>query len=122
MFLSECVRIPFWHFLKLILVGCLVAPYFDGSVYVYKHIIRPCLSADPQVVINMFIKLKELFLEKYNLLVVIERDVIKEHEPEALENLIAFKVYMNQNFVEKIVRYTLEICSVYYYSWLLVHY
>eukprot|EP00257_Ricinus_communis_P016113 XP_015574179.1 uncharacterized protein LOC8279214 isoform X1 [Ricinus communis] len=82
--------LPFWHIIRLVLVGCLVTPYFDGSFYVYKHIILPCLSMDPQVVINMFIKLKESFLKKCYLLIVVERDV-KEYGPEAMENLVVLK-------------------------------
>lgn len=78
----------FWPCIKLILVGCLVTSHFDGSLYVYRHIIHPCLSIDQQTVINMFNKLKEFYYEKYNVLVAMERD-IKGNGPE---NLIALKV------------------------------
>ncbi|KAJ9705503.1 hypothetical protein PVL29_003508 [Vitis rotundifolia] len=30
--------IPFWPYIKLMIICCLVMPHFDGSYYVYKHL------------------------------------------------------------------------------------
>ncbi|XP_015574189.2 uncharacterized protein LOC8279216 [Ricinus communis] len=77
--------LSYWLYIKLTIVGCLVVPRFDGSFYVYKHIVHPYLSMDPHVVLNWFIKLKQ-FLNQDNLLVEVKSES-KETAPDALVNL-----------------------------------
>ncbi|XP_021658174.1 uncharacterized protein LOC110648302 isoform X3 [Hevea brasiliensis] len=84
--LLECL--PWWTYIKLVIVVCLVTPHFDGSLYVYKHIVHPCLSMDPLIFLNRLIKLMEFF-KKDNMLVEVKN--AKETGAEALENLIPFK-------------------------------
>lgn len=87
---SLCSRLPWWIYIKLAIVGCLVTPHFDGSFYVYKHIVHPCFSMALHSVMNRLIKLKWFF--KQDMLVIeVKRDA-KETETEALDNLIDFKV------------------------------
>ena len=109
-------RLPYWPSTKLIIVGCLIISHFDGSFYVYRHIVRPCLSLNPHNVINWFIKLKE-FLNQDNILVEVKTEA-KETRPDASDNLIAldslpaFKVcfsykqvqnrFLNQNIVKEL--------------------
>ncbi|KAJ9159216.1 hypothetical protein P3X46_024737 [Hevea brasiliensis] len=93
-FLKLLLWLPWWSYIKLVIVGCLVTPHFDGSFYVYKHIVHPCLSMDLHIVINRLIMLKEFFKQD-NLLIEVERDA-KETEAEALENIIAFKLQVRE--------------------------
>ncbi|WCJ18201.1 hypothetical protein M5689_000571 [Euphorbia peplus] len=81
--------LPYWPYMKLIIVGCLVTPHFDGSLCVYNHFVRPCLSMNPRFVFNWFIKLSEILKQDY-LLTVANRES-KEIQPEALQNQIVFK-------------------------------
>ncbi|XP_040364210.1 uncharacterized protein LOC112170375 isoform X2 [Rosa chinensis] len=78
-----------WPYIRLLIVFFLVMPHFDGALYVYKHLICPCLSLDPQIVINLFNKRKES-LARDNFLSEVER-YVKENGPEGLEKFIACK-------------------------------
>ncbi|XP_040363766.1 uncharacterized protein LOC112169873 isoform X16 [Rosa chinensis] len=78
-----------WPYIRLLIVFFLVMPHFDGALYVYKHLICPCLSMDPQIVINLFNKRKESFVRD-NFLSEVER-YVKENGPEGLERFIACK-------------------------------
>ncbi|XP_040364217.1 uncharacterized protein LOC121049900 isoform X5 [Rosa chinensis] len=78
-----------WPYIRLLIVFFLVMPHFDGALCVYKHLICPCLSINPQVVINLFNKRKES-LERDNFLSEVER-YVKENGPEGLEKFIACK-------------------------------
>lgn len=73
------------------IVCWLVIPYFDGAFYIYNHLIRPCLSVDPQIVIDWFNKRKEFSYVKVYILAEMER-YVKENGPEALEKILASKV------------------------------
>ncbi|KAJ6906831.1 hypothetical protein NC652_024283 [Populus alba x Populus x berolinensis] len=53
------------------IVGCLVLPYFHGSLYVYKHLVLPCLSIGPRIITCQFNKLK-LFFKKDDFLVEVK--------------------------------------------------
>ncbi|KAJ6959798.1 hypothetical protein NC653_037994 [Populus alba x Populus x berolinensis] len=77
--------LAFWPYIKLMIVGCLVLPYFDGSLYVYKHLINPCLSMSPAIIICQFNKQEELFFKKDDFVVEMKR----KNGPDALEDLIA---------------------------------
>ncbi|KAG5238627.1 hypothetical protein OIU76_015103 [Salix suchowensis] len=77
----------FWPYIKLMIVGYLVLPYFHGSVYVYKHLVHPCLSMGPRIVTCKLNKL-ELFFKKDDFLVEVKR-YMKENGSDALEDLIA---------------------------------
>ncbi|PRQ24235.1 putative transcription factor C2H2 family [Rosa chinensis] len=78
-----------WPYIRLLIVFFLVMPHFDGALYVYKHLICPCLSMDPQIVINSFNKRKESFVRD-NFLSEVER-YVKENGPESLEKFIPCK-------------------------------
>ncbi|PRQ24237.1 putative transcription factor C2H2 family [Rosa chinensis] len=78
-----------WPYIRLLIVFFLVMPHFDGALYVYQHLIFPCLSMDPQTVINLFSKRKES-LVRDNFLSEVER-YVKENGPEGLEKFIACK-------------------------------
>ncbi|XP_011008426.1 PREDICTED: uncharacterized protein LOC105113800 isoform X1 [Populus euphratica] len=80
--------LTFWPYIKLMIVGCLVLPDFDGSLCVYQHLVHPCLSMDLRVIICQFKRLEELFFKKDDFLVEVER-YMKENGIDALENLIA---------------------------------
>ncbi|KAH7517645.1 hypothetical protein FEM48_Zijuj09G0086600 [Ziziphus jujuba var. spinosa] len=79
-----------WPYIRLMIVCWLVTPYFDGAFYVYKNLIRPCLSMDLQNVINWLNKRMESLYAKDNFLIEMEK-FIKENGPEALEKIIACK-------------------------------
>ncbi|XP_062021856.1 uncharacterized protein LOC133738348 isoform X2 [Rosa rugosa] len=78
-----------WPYIRLLIVFFLVMPHFDGALYVYKHLICPCLSINPQIVIYLFNKRKES-LARDNFLSEVER-YVKENGPEGLEKFIACK-------------------------------
>jgi hypothetical protein len=86
------VRIQFWPHIKLMIICMLVIPYFDGSFYVYNHLVRPYLSINPQVIVDAFNKLMVL-LHKRDHFVAEAEKYIKENGPEALEKLIANEVW-----------------------------
>ncbi|XP_061947085.1 uncharacterized protein LOC133670579 isoform X2 [Populus nigra] len=79
--------LAFWPYIKLMIVGYLVLPYFDGSLYVYKHLINPCLSMSSAIITCQFNK-QELFFKKDYFLVEMRR-YMKENGSDALEDLIA---------------------------------
>ncbi|KAK9942951.1 hypothetical protein M0R45_008591 [Rubus argutus] len=81
---------PLWLYVRLLIVFWLVIPHFDGSFYVYKHLIYPCLSMDLQNVITRFNNRKESLMRE-NFLSEVER-YVKENGPEALENIVTGKV------------------------------
>lgn len=81
----------------------LVIPHFDGAFYVYKHLICPCLTMDPQSVTNWFNKWrKELLFVSKDVRAEVER-YVKENVPEALERTIACEV-SRSNLVKKYVK------------------
>ncbi|KAB5520614.1 hypothetical protein DKX38_024933 [Salix brachista] len=84
----ELEWLTFWPYIKLMIVGCLVLPDFDGSLCVYQQLVHPCLSMDPRIITCQFKKLKELLYKKDDFLVEVER-YVKENGTDALENLIA---------------------------------
>ncbi|KAF9675727.1 hypothetical protein SADUNF_Sadunf09G0062900 [Salix dunnii] len=80
--------LAFWPYIKLMIVGYLVLPYFHGSLYVYKHLVHPCLSMGPRIITCKFNKLEELLFKKDDFLVELKR-YMKENGSDALEDLIA---------------------------------
>jgi len=86
------VRIQFWPHIKLMIICLLVIPYFDGSFYVYNHLVRPCLFINPQVIVDKFKKWMVLLHKRDHFLAEAER-YIKENGLEALEKLIANEVW-----------------------------
>ncbi|KAJ6751032.1 hypothetical protein OIU85_001555 [Salix viminalis] len=84
----ELEWLTFWPYIKLMIVGCLVLPDFDGSLCVYQQLVHPCLSMDPRIITCQFKKLKELLYKKDDFHVEVER-YVKENGIDALENLIA---------------------------------
>ncbi|KAJ6906832.1 hypothetical protein NC652_024283 [Populus alba x Populus x berolinensis] len=75
--------LAFWPYIKLMIVGCLVLPYFHGSLYVYKHLVLPCLSIGPRIITCQFNKLK-LFFKKDDFLVEVKEK--KSAKPNAAVN------------------------------------
>ncbi|KAF5733379.1 hypothetical protein HS088_TW17G00922 [Tripterygium wilfordii] len=99
--------IPLWLYIKLMIVCWLVIPHFDGSYYVYMHVVRPFLSMDTQTVIKQLKKLKEISFERMgfslkrdNFIDEVEK-FVKENGPEALEELIASKSKLKENVVKQ---------------------
>nr|POE94160.1 hva22-like protein a [Quercus suber] len=90
-FLMLLERLWFWPHMKLMIICWLVVPHFDGASYVYNHLVRPCLSINPLVVIDEFNRWKEFLLKRDHFLSEAER-YINENGPEALEELIASKI------------------------------
>ncbi|RVW67272.1 HVA22-like protein a [Vitis vinifera] len=92
--------VPFWPYIKLMVICWLVIPQFDGSYYVYQHLVHPCLSMDPQVVMNwLFNESKKKFHSRETFLVSADQ-YIKENGPEALEKLLARKLRSTKPNVE----------------------
>ena len=77
-------------------------PYFDGACYVYKEVIVPCLSLDPEIIVNWFAKLKQTTGERETILAEVEK-YISENGTEALEKIIACKV--NRKISKKYISY-----------------
>lgn len=76
-------------------ISCLVLHRFTGAYYAYKCLVRLFLSVNQLQrvqVINWLNKRKELSLERETFLEVAER-YLNENGTEALEELIASKVY-----------------------------
>ncbi|OUZ99761.1 zinc finger protein [Macleaya cordata] len=88
--------IPLWSYIKLITVCWLVVPHFDGAVYAYEYIVRPCISVEPQKLVYWFKLRREEFLlhQKDDFLLLAQR-YIKENGSEALEKLIIEKSMCN---------------------------
>lgn len=76
--------LPWWTYIKVLIVGCLVTPHFEGSLYVYKHIVHPCLSIDLHVLLNELVNLMGKVLA--------EAKNAEDTAGEALQNLTALKV------------------------------
>ncbi|CBI29378.3 unnamed protein product, partial [Vitis vinifera] len=92
--------IPFWPYIKLMVICWLVIPHFDGSYYIYQYLVHPRLSMDPQVVMNwLFNESKKKFHSRENFLVSADQ-YIKEKGPEALEKLLARKLRSTKPNVE----------------------
>ncbi|GMN58337.1 hypothetical protein TIFTF001_027434 [Ficus carica] len=79
---------PFWRYLRLIIVGLLVIPYFKGAFYVYKQVTSSLLSINAQIIINWFTKPKEASAETEKILAKVEK-YVRENGAEALEKIIA---------------------------------
>ncbi|XP_004290400.1 PREDICTED: uncharacterized protein LOC101305618 [Fragaria vesca subsp. vesca] len=85
--LLECFSL--WPYMRLLIVFYLVIPHFDGALYVYKHLICPCLSMDPQIIFSLF-KMRKESLVRENFLSEVER-YVKENGYEGLEKFISSK-------------------------------
>lgn len=86
------VRLLLWQYIRVMIVYWLVIPHFDGAVFVYKHLICPRLTMDPQIVINWFNKRRnESSCIRESFLAELER-YVQENGPEALERIVACKV------------------------------
>ncbi|XP_050364956.1 uncharacterized protein LOC126783517 isoform X2 [Argentina anserina] len=92
-----------WPYIRLLIVFVLVMPHFDGALYVYKHLIYPCLSMEPHIIINLFNKRKESLL-KDNFLAELE-SYVNKNGPEGLEKFIASKSkFMKPNGEQKDIK------------------
>ncbi|KAI5313784.1 hypothetical protein L3X38_042960 [Prunus dulcis] len=86
-----------WQYIRIMIAYWLVIPHFDGAVYVYKHLICPCLTMDPQIVINWFNKRRnEPSCIRESFLAELER-YVQENGPEALERIVACKVIQTKH-------------------------
>ncbi|KAL6218362.1 hypothetical protein ACLB2K_011576 [Fragaria x ananassa] len=91
--LLECFSL--WPYMRLLIVFYLVIPHFDGALYVYRHLICPCLSMDPQILFSLF-KMRKESLVRENFLSEVER-YVKENGYEGLEKFISSKPNGGQN-------------------------
>ncbi|XP_065872556.1 HVA22-like protein a [Euphorbia lathyris] len=82
---------PYWPYMKLMIVGCLVTPQFDGSFYIYNHFVHPYLSMNPHFVFNWLIKLSDILKQDYPLTQAKRES--KETERQALQNLVPSLIY-----------------------------
>ncbi|XP_012074597.1 HVA22-like protein a isoform X2 [Jatropha curcas] len=76
--------LPCWTHVKLVIVFYLLTPDFDGSFFVYKRFVHPCLSIYRFANQKVFLKQDEELVQQVN------RDA-KRTGAKSLENLIAFK-------------------------------
>ncbi|XP_050372811.1 uncharacterized protein LOC126790563 isoform X2 [Argentina anserina] len=85
-----------WQYIRLLIVFILVMPRFDGALYVYRHLIYPCFSMGPQIVLNLFNKRKESLLKD---------NFPSENGPEGLVKFIAGKSkFMKPNGEQKDIK------------------
>ncbi|XP_054802663.1 uncharacterized protein LOC129306219 isoform X3 [Prosopis cineraria] len=89
-FLELLQWFQYWHYMKLVIVVCLMMPDFGRAAYVYNHLIRSCLYMNPQAVMSRFRNWKRIFVEKEEFLMQAET-YIAQHGTGALEKLIASK-------------------------------
>ncbi|XP_054802660.1 uncharacterized protein LOC129306217 isoform X3 [Prosopis cineraria] len=89
-FLQLLQWFPYWHYMKLMIVVCLMTPDFGRAAYVYNYLIRSCLYMNPQAVISRFSDWKKIFVEKEDFLMQAEK-YITQNGTEGLEKLIASK-------------------------------
>ncbi|XP_039039868.1 HVA22-like protein a [Hibiscus syriacus] len=76
--------LPFWPYIKLMIVCWMMIPRFDGAFYVYNHFVQPCLYMDLPTIINWFKRLQQLLLNNF-----LADEYAKAHRPpEALDKLI----------------------------------
>ncbi|KAL7236068.1 hypothetical protein ACSBR1_019360 [Camellia fascicularis] len=80
--------LPFWPYMKLMAICWLGLPHFNGACYVYECLIRPCLSVNPQGVINQFVNHKEDVPLNAESFLALAEMYVKENGSEALEKLI----------------------------------
>ncbi|XP_039007773.1 receptor expression-enhancing protein 3-A-like [Hibiscus syriacus] len=84
-FMGVLQWLPFWPYIKLMIVCWMMIPHFDGAFYVYNHFIHPCLYMDLPTIINRFKRLQQLLLNN-----ILADEYAKAHRPpEALDKLIA---------------------------------
>ncbi|KAK8605922.1 hypothetical protein V6N13_102687 [Hibiscus sabdariffa] len=76
--------LPFWPYMKLLIVSWTMIPRFDGAFYVYKHIVHPCLYMDFPTIISWFKKLQEFYFNNF-LAEGADEHVEAKRQPEALE-------------------------------------
>ncbi|KAK8518919.1 hypothetical protein V6N12_012156 [Hibiscus sabdariffa] len=77
--------LPFWPYMKLMVVGWTMIPRFDGAFYVYNHFVHPCVCVDLPTIIVWLKKLQVFFLDNF-----LADEYVKVHRsPEALEKLVA---------------------------------
>ncbi|XP_054802659.1 uncharacterized protein LOC129306217 isoform X2 [Prosopis cineraria] len=83
-FLQLLQWFQYWHYMKLMIVVCLMTPDFGKAAYVYNHLIRSC------VIISRFNNWKKIFVEKEDFIMQAEK-YMTQNGTEALEKLIASK-------------------------------
>ncbi|XP_062082675.1 uncharacterized protein LOC133788991 [Humulus lupulus] len=80
-------RLPFWTYIRLVIVCWLVIPHFDAAFYVYKHLLHPCFSIKPQILINCSDKQRESPLVGENKNQAEIKTNARENGSEVLENI-----------------------------------
>ncbi|KAL8060872.1 hypothetical protein ABFS82_02G052700 [Erythranthe guttata] len=92
-FAKIIVWIPSWSSIKLVAAFWLVLPRFDGACLAYQDLLRPCLSVNPQAVLDRLLYwLKKEKPRKIVAFLDLAEEYIKENGSEALEKLIASKL------------------------------
>ncbi|KAL4360885.1 hypothetical protein GQ457_04G003470 [Hibiscus cannabinus] len=76
--------LPFWPYMKLMIVCWTMIPRFDGAFYVYNHVVHPCLYLDFPTIISWFKKLQEFYVNHFLVETAYEH-VEAKRQPEALE-------------------------------------
>ncbi|KAK9988912.1 hypothetical protein SO802_029151 [Lithocarpus litseifolius] len=80
--------LPFWPTMKLIIMYRLMIPHFSGALYFYELLVQPCLSLEPQFVINLFNEWKEPYIKRDDFPAEAER-YQKQNESEASKKLLS---------------------------------
>ncbi|KAL4614978.1 hypothetical protein ACB092_07G091700 [Castanea dentata] len=80
--------LPFWPTMKLIIMYRLMIPHFSSALYFYELLVQPCLSLEPQFVINLFNEWKEPYLKRDDFPPEAER-YQKQNESEASKELLS---------------------------------
>ncbi|KAK9988913.1 hypothetical protein SO802_029152 [Lithocarpus litseifolius] len=81
--------LPFWRYMKLMIMYWLLIPHFSGALYFYELLVQPCLSLVPQIVINLFNECKEPCLKRDDFPTEAAERYQKQNESEASEELIS---------------------------------
>ncbi|XP_075675465.1 uncharacterized protein LOC142644778 [Castanea sativa] len=63
-FMKVLEWLPFWPYMKLMIMYWLMIPHFSGALYFYELLVQPCLSLVPQIVINLFNEWKKPCLKR----------------------------------------------------------
>ena len=85
------IRLPFWPPMKLMIMCWLMISHFSGALYFYQLLVQPCLSLEPQMVINLFNQWKEAYLKRDDFPTEAER-YPKQNESEASKELLSSEV------------------------------
>ncbi|KAL5705308.1 hypothetical protein ACHQM5_023628 [Ranunculus cassubicifolius] len=85
--------IPFWPYVKLMFNFWFVVAHFEGAVYAYDHLIRPCFSVDLQTVgYWLRPKCNEFSAGNSDSFLLLAKRFVQENGSDELEKLISDKI------------------------------